>query len=437
MKNYVEKNKKCALKQVGEYDYLNKSYSSNGKLVKKAFALNSVVIVTTSTNFEIGGEANFVKESAKYFMERGFDVHLIHRTLSGRFAKHLHALNTSLNKDKPKTIRDVKTFSSAISLFLFTLFCTPLLLTTVKTHKIRLIHTQDFLFTGFPGAVVSSITGVPLLVHSHGVTLGQIYLRATKLSQTFSAIIFGFVFWISKFVLSKSAKIVTVSEPERSLFKEMGFYAEKIPPIALSEPELSLGRDEIKTQLDIPLDSFVVGYVGRLVPEKCVDILIKAFAAIRQDISPNVFLLIIGGGPCIEDLKKLAEDQNVSDRTIFLGYVATDIKHFYRAIDVLVIPSVLEGLPVVILEAWANKVPIVMSRIPVFLSIAKDRFNSLMFSVGNNGDLAEKINTLITNDDLRQNLAMNGLIEFNKKYRKEVILGALEKSYRECIERKK
>ncbi len=103
------------------------------------------------------------------------------------------------------------------------------------------------------------------------------------------------------------------------------------------------------------IDRFVVGCAARLVAEKSLDRLIKSVADLE-----NVNLVIAGEGPEESNLKSLVEDLGLGSRVKFIGYT-DDIVNFYHSLDLFVLPSENEGLPLSILEAQACNIPVVCS----------------------------------------------------------------------------
>ena len=123
--------------------------------------------------------------------------------------------------------------------------------------------------------------------------------------------------------------------------------------------ELEIDKKNKRKELGIPLDSFVVLSVGELNDNKNHQVVIKALSLL--DI-PNVHYVICGQGNNIEYLINLSKELNVDNRMHFLGY-RNDIIEICKISDVFVFPSKREGLPVSIMEAMANKLPVVCSNI--------------------------------------------------------------------------
>ena len=154
--------------------------------------------------------------------------------------------------------------------------------------------------------------------------------------------------------------------------------------------------------------SFVIGYVGRLVPEKGVDILLRALA----QVAGSWRLEIIGQGPERVALERLSRTLGLADRVSFTGQIPSlRMPGFYRDLDVIVVPSRTlpnwkEQFGRVILEAMACGVPVIGSdsgAIPEVVGSA-----GLIFPEGDQLALAERLRSLMENDTLRDQLATVG-----------------------------
>lgn len=122
----------------------------------------------------------------------------------------------------------------------------------------------------------------------------------------------------------------------------------------------SVNRIEVRKELNIPLDSFVVGHVGRFDKQKNHDFLIDIAYELAKE-KPNMHLLLIGDGPLRPEIEKKVKSFGLVDKVIFAG-VRSDVPRLMKgAMDVFVMPSFHEGLPVVGIEAQASGLPLVIS----------------------------------------------------------------------------
>lgn len=102
-------------------------------------------------------------------------------------------------------------------------------------------------------------------------------------------------------------------------------------------------------------------YLGRLVPEKRVSDLIDAFAVLAREF-PELELVIVGSGLQEDELKRRVDRHDLQKRVSFPGYVPDEaVPEYYASADVFVLPSIWEGHPLTLLEAWASELPVVAS----------------------------------------------------------------------------
>jgi glycosyltransferase involved in cell wall biosynthesis len=149
-----------------------------------------------------------------------------------------------------------------------------------------------------------------------------------------------------------------------------------------------------------PEDILLV-YSGRLGPEKNVDFLLRAFAGVAEAVS-KVHLLIIGGGPEEEGLKKLADQLGLMDRVHFLGMIQYELMPRYLAMcDIFVTASVTEVHPLSIIEAMASGLPVMgIHSVGVGDMVADNRTGFLASQ--NQAAFAAKLTRLCLDRELRQ-----------------------------------
>lgn len=117
-------------------------------------------------------------------------------------------------------------------------------------------------------------------------------------------------------------------------------------------------RDRVREELNI-VNSFVIGHVGRFFAQKNHKFLIETFSEIKKMRSDAV-LLLVGQGELEQGIKELCKYYNIVDSVKFLGS-RSDVNTLLQAMDVFVLPSLFEGLPVVGVEAQASGLPCVFS----------------------------------------------------------------------------
>lgn len=151
---------------------------------------------------------------------------------------------------------------------------------------------------------------------------------------------------------------------------------------------------------------FVVGYIGQLIARKSLEVLLRAFAALRLQGERPTRLVIVGDGDQRAILEALSHSLGIAERVSFLGY-RTDRLEILRGFDVFVLPSRLEGVPRCLMEAMAARIPVVASDIPGSRDLITPGKTGLLFSLGNVAALTTMLGEA-AKEPLRSRLATAG-----------------------------
>lgn len=151
----------------------------------------------------------------------------------------------------------------------------------------------------------------------------------------------------------------------------------------------------------------IVLFIGRLSEEKRPEFLL--YVAKKLFPSLKFFIFFIGDGPLRDRLIQKTEELELENNVFFLGYVQEQVKKaFLFTSRLLVLPSLFEGLPTVILEAMAAGKPIVASRIPGVTEIVKDGINGFLIDKNDLDKLTEKIKLLLEDQNLATKMGEEG-----------------------------
>lgn len=168
-----------------------------------------------------------------------------------------------------------------------------------------------------------------------------------------------------------------------------------------------------KTQKKRP---FTVLCVGRLVPAKGQRILLDACQRLRKN-GKDVQLVFVGTGPDEKYLRALASEQGLDDMVLFTGALnQEEVRQWYGKADLFALASFAEGIPVVLMEAMACGVPCISTRITGIPELIRDGIDGLLVSPAQTEELADAIELLMTDDDLRGQLAIAGRRRVQARY---------------------
>ena len=136
--------------------------------------------------------------------------------------------------------------------------------------------------------------------------------------------------------------------------------------------------------------------IGRLIPRKGFQFLIRALPQIVEKAAHNFQIEIVGDGPYLGELVKLAENRGVTSHIHFAGSVPySELPEKYRHAHIFILPSLAEGMPLVVLEAMGTGLPIVASRVQGIDELVEEGVNGELFDPGDVEGLARCLVKLI------------------------------------------
>ena len=175
---------------------------------------------------------------------------------------------------------------------------------------------------------------------------------------------------------------------------------------------------KLRQGLNIKEKEKVIITVSRLVKKKAIDDIIRAIPYLKFPVK----FLVIGTGKELKKLQKLVNEIGVQDKVLFLGYIShKDLPKYLKISDVFIRPSLIEGLGNSFLEAMVASVPIIATPIEGIPDFLEDRKTGLSCQVRNPKDIAQKIELLLTNNDLRQKIISRAKKLIEQKYNWQVI----------------
>ena len=152
-----------------------------------------------------------------------------------------------------------------------------------------------------------------------------------------------------------------------------------------------------------------------------------SFAQIKKT-TPDIHLVIIGEGELLHKLLNYKDRLNLNGAVQFLG-LRNDVPELLQTMDIFVMSSLSEGLPLALLEAMASKIPVVATKTGGIPEVVEDKKDGLLVPPGDSKSLAHAINTLLCNPSLGQQLASNALRKVNLEYSAEAMVQEHEKLY--------
>jgi glycosyltransferase involved in cell wall biosynthesis len=198
---------------------------------------------------------------------------------------------------------------------------------------------------------------------------------------------------------------------------------------------------ELKSKLKISDEDFVVIFVGSLAPRKGIENLLAACKKLDKQMR---FKLLIVGGHFFDKNEEqrrlkyysaLAKEQGVEQTVIFTGSVANrSLPYYINISDVLILPSLVEGFPRVLVEAMACEKPVIATNLPGISEMVRNGENGLLIEPGNVDDIAKAITFLYNNKEKARHMGKKARETVEKKYSLDTIVISWLQIYREAAQ---
>lgn len=247
----------------------------------------------------------------------------------------------------------------------------------MRQREADIVHTHLY-HAGRYGRIAATLAGVPCVVASfHNV------YRIRRVKQH-----------VFNRILSKvTHRVIAVSEAVKDHLVRYDHIAPDHITVLPNAIDLRLfgahDRIEVRRRLDIPPDAYLVGTVGRLEPQKGHVVLLQAMQELAA-ACPEARLLLVGGGSQEWPLRQVAKDLGLADRITFAGE-RRDVPALLVAMDLFVLPSLWEGLPLVLLEAMASGLPAVATRVGGVPEVVSDGSTGILIDPERPDQLAAAI----------------------------------------------
>ena len=183
------------------------------------------------------------------------------------------------------------------------------------------------------------------------------------------------------------------------------------------------GDTSVRRQLGIPHDAPVVGFSGRLTADKGLPELLEAFAVILRSV-PDAYLLLVGWFDAAEDALECSVRERIEGhpRIVCTGFVE-DAAPYYRAMDLLVLPSWREGFPNVVLEAAATGVPVIATHCTGSCDAVIPEVTGLLVPIGSPQAISEAVLSLLGDPDRCKRMSAAARAWVAENYEDRRVLG--------------
>lgn len=287
----------------------------------------------------------------------------------------------------------------------------------IKEKKIDLIHCNEF-WTA-PYAYWSSRgMNIPLVSHV------RLDMNQKK---------------IKNYYLNKLTRIICVCKALVEKFSLLKDYRRRVVPIynainlAEYDPE-KVNADHLYEKFNVNRDHLLIGLIAQISVRKGQDRLIRISPEIIKR-HPEVRFLIVGGSrekEYEEKIHRMIRELGVGEHFIFTGQ-QDDMPAIYQILDIMVLPSQMEGFGRVAVEAQAMKVPVVVSKAGGLVEVVNPGATGYHFALDSDDEMLKRLLTLAGDPELRQKMGEAGRDLVKRKFSQEIMVEQVHELYREVL----
>lgn len=275
-------------------------------------------------------------------------------------------------------------------------------------------HNTTALLFGVSGA---KLAGVPWVVHTDH---SRVYPEQPhiRLAERFMSQ------WVDRFV---AVSDTTADDLDRHL----GIPRNRILTVANGiegwRYRCTIDRAGKRSELGLPAEAFVVGVAARMVPQKGLGVLLDALHQLRSRC-PTLRVALAGNGVVEQELRNQAAALDLRDRVHFLG-LRRDVPALLQTLDVYVLPSIWEGLPMGLLEAMAASRPIVASSVGGISTAIEHEVSGLLVEAGQADQLAMAIERFVKQPEFARQMGAAAKRTFDEFFSAETMARRYESLY--------
>jgi glycosyltransferase involved in cell wall biosynthesis len=268
----------------------------------------------------------------------------------------------------------------------------------MEKEDVDLLHLHGYAAATF-GRLAAKIRQIPTIIHEH----------------MYDSRIPGYQKLADQLLSSETTLGIAVSQSVKDfLVKDRFLHAAQVEIIYNGAPSIfthgkgnghnlhCVDADPWKKQLKIPPADKVVAIVGRLHPIKGHTYFLQAAKKVLEEFTEATFL-VIGDGELMEVLQDESRALNIQEKVVFMGY-CTDVASVLKEVDIGVIASISEGIPLTLFEAMAAGVPVVSTDVGGIKEILENGKTGYLVASQDVNGLAEKIKTLLRDPNLRDEM---------------------------------
>ncbi|RYY30542.1 MAG: glycosyltransferase [Chitinophagaceae bacterium] len=296
----------------------------------------------------------------------------------------------------------------------------PAIVKYVRKHNIRLIHCH-LPWAGITGRIVGKLTGVPVVYTEH-----NLWERYHKLT-----------YHLNKITYSSQERVIAVSAEVAASIRNNHHKNKPHVQVVLNgintEKFRRTGQPEvnIRTKFNIPAQAILIGITCVFRAQKRLTTWLEIAHALHQKF-PDVHFIIIGDGVLKDEIHAKAAALNTNGYVHFAG-LQTEIRPYLETLDIFMMSSEFEGLPIALLEAMSMEVMPACTNAGGISELVKDEINGIVVPVASPMLLVSRLEPYLADVSKIREMGRHARATVIADFSMEKMVGELEQIYRETL----
>lgn len=239
-----------------------------------------------------------------------------------------------------------------------------------------------------------------------------------------------------RLVLGRFDEVIVVSDAVANTLRRWGVAPKKVStiPNGVDVEQFHGAAPALREEIALKGHA-LVGFVGRLEPYKGGALLLRAAKQVLA-VYPKAKFVLVGGGPARQEWETLAAQLGITEHVSFAG-VHDDMPGVYASLDIVVLPSLIEALPMCLLEAMAAGRPVIATRVGAVPKLINTEQTGLLVDPGDEDGIARAILRLLHDTELARRLGENGRTHVARHFSAEAMAKSYMEKYQEVLERRR
>ncbi len=341
------------------------------------------------TKLELGGAQKQLLSLIRHLDKDKFRIFLFTAQEGLLLAEALSVNGLTIKKSKwlERSINPVKDFLALIEIYLF-----------IKKSNIELVHTYSSK-AGILGRVAATLAKAKVIVHTvHGWSFNDYQPKVKR---------FCFI-GLERFVARFTNKLIVVSDYDlqtgiNNLIGRKDKYA--FIRYGIEYSEFNLSALNLRQELGIKINNPAVGMIACFKPQKSPQDFIKLAFLVNKKF-PGVKFILVGDGILRREIEKLISEFGLRQQVFLMGW-RSDVPRILKALDIFVLTSLWEGLPISVLEAMASSKPVISTDTGGVREVVFEGRTGFLAPRHDMETMSERVIDLLRNDLLREKIGIN------------------------------